>query len=243
MRRVFNAIWFLLSLATIVAAEPTPTPVIDQPLPPPVYDQPVSPSPMNGMLIQDFNQPPATCVVPMEEPTWCNSPYRNSAWRVGIDFIPTVSDVSDTAFGEWDDNGGGLALRLSLGYEGDDGFGTRLQFWDFGQEADTNTFVADQVDLTASTFYWDFYKRFFIQDAELVFGGGLAGGRFEYELKPSHEKMEFSGGGLSMFAEGFSPFWRFEKTDIGSIGRARLASFPVSGETTACLTCSMETAT
>jgi hypothetical protein len=96
----------------------------------------------------------------------------------------------------------------------------RLQFWGFGQEADTP--VGD-VDLGASTFYWDFYKRFFVQEAELVFGGGLAGSHLEYEVNALNDDANYSGGGISVFGEGFYPFWRFQKTDVGSIARLRLA--------------------
>jgi hypothetical protein len=158
------------------------------------------------------------------EPPWGESPYRSSAWRFGIDFIPTISDVSEEAFGRWSDNNS-LALRINLGYEGGDGFGTRVQFWGFDDEQRT---LAGNVELSASTFYWDFYKRFYIENAELVLGGGLASAGMEYDLKDLHERARLSSGGLSIFGEGFYPFWRFEKMDIGSIGRARFAL--LSGE-------------
>jgi hypothetical protein len=127
--------------------------------------------------------------------------------------------VSDFAFGDWRDNGG-LALRLGLGYEGADGIGTRLQFWGIAQQAST---PVDDVDLNASTFYWDFYKRFFIDDAELVLGGGIAGSHLEYKLDHFSNKANYSGGGISVFGEGFYPLWRFKSTDIGSVVRGRLA--------------------
>ena len=161
---------------------------------------------------------------PIGEPPWGESPYRSSAWRFGIDLIPTISDVSEEAFGRWSDNGS-LALRINLGYEGCDGFGTRVQFWGFDDEQNT---LAGNVELNASTFYWDFYKRFYIENAELVLGGGLAGAGMEYDLKSLQERARLSSGGLSIFGEGFYPFWRFDKMDIGSIGRARFAL--LSGE-------------
>jgi hypothetical protein len=161
---------------------------------------------------------------PIGEPPWGESPYRSSAWRFGIDLIPTVSDVSEEGFGRWSDNGS-LALRIYLGYEGCDGFGTRVQFWGFDNEQNT---LAGNVELSASTFYWDFYKRFYVDKAELVLGGGLAGAGMEYDLKDLHERARLSSGGISIFGEGFYPFLRFEKMDIGSIGRARFAL--LSGE-------------
>jgi hypothetical protein len=96
----------------------------------------------------------------------------------------------------------------------------RLLLWGFGQEADT---LIGDVDLDASTFYWDFYKRFFVEEAELVFGGGLAGSRLEYDLNAFNDDANYSGGGISIFGEGFYPFLRFQQTDVGSIARARIA--------------------
>ncbi len=155
----------------------------------------------------------------MGEPPWCASPYKNSAWRIEVDLIPMMSHVSEMAFGDWSNNGS-LALRLNLGYEDDEGFGTRAVFWGVDDEADT---LAGRVDLTASTFYLDFYKRFFVEQAELVLGGGVAGANLEYDLKDWGERATLSAGGISIFGEGFYPLWRFAKTDVGSIGRARIA--------------------
>lgn len=183
----------------------------------PALAVPASPPGTPASLME--SPPPVETLAPRGEVPWCKSPYANSAWRVEFDLIPTVSHVAEPAFGDWSDNGT-VALRLSLGYEGDDGFGTRLAFWGMGQEA--STLVGD-VELDASTFYWDFYKRFFIQDAELTLGGGLAGAHLLYDVKAHFVDAEARAGGLSIFGEGFYPLWKFERTDIGSVGRARLA--------------------
>jgi hypothetical protein len=221
MRRVLCATGMVLLSGALVRAQPPEVPVTDQMLLPGPQAQGYPPpgGPMPG---EEYGPPPGA--EPLGEPPWCDSPYRGSAWRIELSLIPMSSHVSEQAFGEWD-NGEGAAVRLTLGYEGCDGFGTRLVFWGFGTEADT---LAGDVELGASTFYWDFYKRFFIQQAELVLGGGLAGSHLEYDLKDFNDDANFSGGGLTIFGEGFYPFWRFAKTDIGSIGRARLAL--LSGE-------------
>ncbi len=218
MRRALISVGLLLLSSAMLDAESVPMAVPGQQLPPPGTTQIVGP-PNREFAPNAVDQPLTAYPDPMGEPPWCESPYRNSAWRFELSFIPTVANISDQAFGDWENNGGG-ALRLGLGYEGCDGYGTRLQFWGFGQEADTP--VSD-VDLGASTFYWDFYKRFFVEDAELVLGGGIAGSFLEYDLKSLNEDANFSGGGISVFGEGFYPLLRFQKTDIGSIARARLA--------------------
>jgi hypothetical protein len=156
---------------------------------------------------------------PIGEPPWCESPYRSSAWRFEIDLIPSISHVSEDGFGQWSNNGS-LALRLNLGYEECDGLGTRFQFWGFDDRQNT---LAGDVELGASTFYWDIYKRFYIEDAELILGGGLAGAGLEYDLVSMGDRTRLGSGGLSIFGEGFYPFLRFAKMDIGTIGRARFA--------------------
>src|SRR5205814_10405740 len=40
---------------------------------------------------------------PIGEPPWGESPYHSSAWRFGIDLIPTISHVSEQGFGAWSD--------------------------------------------------------------------------------------------------------------------------------------------
>jgi hypothetical protein len=173
-----------------------------------------------GPTTDGFGRPPvAPYTTPIGEPPWSPSPYQNSAWRVELDLIPTESHVSERGFGGWDNNGD-LALRLNLGYEGCDGFGTRLAFWGFDDVAST---AAGDVELEASTFYWDFYKRFFVQDAELVLGGGLAAAHLRYDVKSFGDRADYNGGGTTVFGEGFYPLWRFATTDIGTLGRARLS--------------------
>jgi hypothetical protein len=218
MRRTALAIGLLLTVHGIAQAQ-AEFPFTDGPLAPPVYSDPIGPPPHIWAQPEAGNQPLTAYPDPLGEPPWCESPYRNSAWRIELSFIPTASNVSEDAFGDWDENSG-LALRLGLGYEDADGYGMRLLFWGFDHEADT---LIGDVDLSASTFYWDFYKRFFVEEAELVFGGGLAGSHLEYDLNAFNDDANYSGGGISIFGEGYYPFLRFQKTDVGSIARARIA--------------------
>jgi hypothetical protein len=138
---------------------------------------------------------------------------------VDLDLIPTQPQFTESEFGSWTD-GGSLALRLSLGFEDDTGYGTRVRLWAFGQEIKT---LATKVDLSASTFHWDFYRRLYIEDSELVFGGGPAGGHLEFDFPRLDEHARFNGGGLDVFGEGYFPIAHFKKTDIATIARARLS--------------------
>ena len=216
--RTLLALGIFLLTSEVVRAQPYQPPAGDPAMAPrSMLDG--FPQPSTAVYGPQYAQPLTERPAPMGETPWCESPYRTSAWRIEFDLIPTISHVSEQAFGEWSDNGS-LALRLNLGYENCDGFGTRLEFWGFDDEQET---LAGKVELSASTFYWDFYKRFFVQDAELVLGGGVAGASMEYDLKTLHERAMLSSGGLSIFGEGFYPLWRFKQTDVGTVGRGRIA--------------------
>jgi len=94
--------------------------------------------------------------------------------------------------------------------------GTRAQIWTFNDESGF-------LDVSASTLYWDFYKRLVGGDGELAIGGGLAGTHLQIENQWVGRDSEFTGGGISLFAEGFYPLLRFPDTDVGVIGHARMA--------------------
>ncbi|HEX4415914.1 MAG TPA: hypothetical protein VH107_19945 [Lacipirellulaceae bacterium] len=201
------------------ATEPLPSPDAELTIIPPMPES-VSTNGFGSAPVAPYSPPPvAPYTPPLTEPPWAPSPYQNSAWRLELDFIPTESHVAEREFGGWDNNSD-LALRLSLGYEGCDGFGTRLAFWGFDDVAST---AAGDVELEASTFYWDFYKRFFVQDAELVLGGGLAAASLKYDVKDFGDRANYSGGGTTIFGEGFYPLWRFAATDVGTLGRGRIS--------------------
>src|SRR3954462_12166583 len=109
--RTFLAVGLAFSVGAGVRAQPGEVAVGDQ-------DSVPWRSPMDGFA------PPATAVSgpkyvpplsehsePIGEPPWGQSPYRSSAWRFGIDLIPTISHVSEGGFGRWSDDSS-LALRL-----------------------------------------------------------------------------------------------------------------------------------
>lgn len=230
MRRVILTIGAMLIGAAPGVAQLAITPAVTETLPTPASDAgltiipPMAESPATSGYGPAPVAPCPTPTIapsspPITEPPWCPSPYQHSAWRAQLDLIPTMSHVSEREFGGWDNNSD-LALRLTLGYEGCDGFGTRIAFWGFDDDAST---AAGDVELEASTFYWDIYKRFYVQDAELVLGGGIAGAHLRYDVKAFGDRANYSGGGTTIFGEGFYPFWRFAATDIGALGRARVS--------------------
>ena len=222
--RILLVVGILLGIGGSACAQPSELTIVDQNSSPWRSQTDGFPAPATAVTGPPYVQPipddPESCA----EPVWDAGVYRSSAWRVELGLIPTVSHVSEQGFGAWADNGS-LALRLGLGYEGVDGVGTRLQFWGFSDRQ--NTLMGD-VELSASTFYWDLYKRIYIENAELVLGGGLAGASLEYDLQSMHDRAELDSGGLSVFGEGFYPLLRFVKMDVGSVGRARFAL--LSGE-------------
>jgi hypothetical protein len=80
----------------------------------------------------------------------------------------------------------------------------------------------EDVELRAGAFDFDLYKRFFIDDAELVLGGGPVSRILEFD-QSGNGYSRYSGGGLSLFAEGFVPLLEFPNSVLGQVGRARVA--------------------
>ena len=162
------AIALFFNVGEIVCAQPEPLPVTDQDLAAHRLPQ-EGYSPIPG---EDYSQPLPDYPDPVGEPPWCESPYQHSAVRIGIEFNPTTSKISDGGFGFWTDDSV-LASRIVVGHENSDGVGWRVQFWDFHEKVGT---PIHWIDTRASTLYVDADKRFCNDGAELTIGGGLAAG-------------------------------------------------------------------
>jgi hypothetical protein len=245
--RTLTAALLFLAAPVAVRAQVLANPAADDPLPmpypqvgaqpsselPPGFPcgEPVQPYPQTGMLpaadlppgYRDLGPTPQ-CGAIITDPPWETSPYQSEAWRIEFAIIPMLSHVSEHAFGGWENNSA-PAFRLGLGYEAPDGVGLRFQFWDFDNEQKT---FSGNVELSAATLYTDFYKRFYVQNAEVVLGGGFAAAGLEYDVKASHDHATLNAGGLSVFGEWFYPFCHMKQTDVGWIGRGRIAL--LSGE-------------
>jgi hypothetical protein len=144
-------------------------------------------------------------------------PSRTSSWSIATEIIPVNSHVVHPDFGSWTDDGG-LALRLIVGYEDPRGLGVRGRFWGMGQDVEA---YSEDVELRAGAFDLDLYKRFYIDDSELVLGGGGSGRSLEFRQQGNGHS-RFRGDGLSLFVEGFVPLMDFPKSALGQVGRARV---------------------
>lgn len=161
-------------------------------------------------------------VVTPPSDAWCLPPQprcRTSSWSFATELIPTDSYVVHPDFGSWPDDATGFALRLVAGYEDPRGLGVRGRVWGQGQDVEA---YSEDVELTASAYDIDLYKRFFIEDSELVLGGGASGRGLKFSQE-GNGYSKFRGTGLSMFVEGFVPLIEFPKSQLGQVGRARLA--------------------
>jgi hypothetical protein len=139
--------------------------------------------------------------------------YRATEWRFEIGFIPTTSHLSHGNFGLWTDDPT-LAIRVRFRDEDESGFGLRGQSWSTGQKLRTSF---DSFETSASTHYFDVYKRLMFEDGELLLGGGLAVAYLKFDRE------RYTGVGTSVAAEGFYPLLRFETSDVGVVGHARFA--------------------
>jgi hypothetical protein len=162
-----------------------------------------------------------TIVEPSPSDAWCmpeQPPLRTSSWTIATEFMPIDSFVAHPDFGSWTDDNG-FAMRLILGYEDPRGLGVRARVWGMGQDVEAHS---EDVELSASAFDFDLYKRFFIEDSELVLGGGASGRGLKFDQE-GNGYSKFRGSGLSMFVEGFIPLMEFPKSQLGQVGRARVA--------------------
>jgi hypothetical protein len=191
----------------LLAAEPD-VPLMLEGAQPDTQAERVLPSPYSGLPLDDSAQAPVVDqpliegYEPIGTPEWTSSPYRHSGWRFGL--MPSISSDEDDEF--W--------LRANLGYEHPDGVGNRAEFWLYNDEFNAGF---GRVDFWASTLYLDHYKRFYYHDAELVLGGGLAVGHLAFD------STKFYGGGGSLVAEGFLPFFNGKRSDLGLVGKGRVA--------------------
>lgn len=150
----------------------------------------------------------------MFDAAWCRS-----GWKLGFELYGLQSHVTDGAFGRWPDDGGG-ALRISLGYEWMNGFGIRASSWGFGEDANL---AGPDVELRMGTFQLDFYKAVVSGHGELTIGAGPAGSRLEFRLPSLNQETEFRGGGATVFAEGYYPFYRRPLWELAFVGETRMS--------------------
>jgi hypothetical protein len=204
--RLITASHFALLIAPLLAAESSDSLTLDgaqselqteDELPSPYSELPL----MGGGQVLDPNQTLIEGYEPIGTPDWTKSPYRQSGWRFG--FISSIPDGDEE-----------FAIRAHLGYEHPDGVGKRGEFWLYEEEFGV---PFGRVDFLASTFYFDYYKRFYYHEAELLLGGGFAVGHLAFD------STRFYGGGGSLVAEGFLPFHSGKKSDFGAVGKGRLA--------------------
>jgi hypothetical protein len=149
----------------------------------------------------------------------CTMPWYRSGWHLGLELYGLRSQLTDSAFGRWPDDGGG-AGRISLGYEWPSGFGIRGSSWGFGQDA---SLPGPDVDLRMGAFHLDFYKSFVGGHNELVIGAGPAAGHVEFRVPSLNDHTEFRAGGASAFAEGYYPFYRRPLWELAFVGQTRLS--------------------
>ena len=175
----------------------------------------------SGPMIYPPAAGPSEMIYPPPSEAWSMppaEPCRTDSWTAEVDYILTQAHITRADFGSWPEDET-LGLRLILGYEDPTGLGVRARLWGLSQ--DVRAF-SDDVELEAGAFDLDLYKRFFIDDSELVLGGG-AGNRGLKFTQPGNGYSRFRGGGLSLFAEGYVPLIRFSKSELGQVGRGRLA--------------------
>lgn len=223
LRRTLLAAGLFLIVVESVRAQSGQIPVSDQELEARRAPQAAFPPMPVGPGGEDYSRPLPEYPDPMAEPPCGEPPWGEPAcahigWRIGIEFNPTTSKISDGKNIDFETEDSILASRFIIDFERADGIGYRFQYWDFDERV-RFPFPWGEIRTEATTLYFDVSERYVDGDAELQFGAGPAFAR----LQVGHSKNQFIGVGASVFGEGFYPFLRYPTTELGVTGHARLA--------------------
>ena len=140
--------------------------------------------------------------------------------RFAIDITLADVDLNDGT-ARYRSNDPVSVRRGEFAFERLDGFGVRGVIWSFDRRFRLEP--DDRLEARVASYYFDGYQRLVSEKGELLLGGGLAFGSLKIDSPYVDSPRRFNGIGGSLVAEGFYPFLRFEKTDVGLTGRARLA--------------------
>jgi hypothetical protein len=204
-----------------IMPEGSPPSAALQPLVQSQYLQPPATSPPPGSLtyVPPEGAAPPCCEVCGNPNECCSDCYR-SGWTLAIDFAALEPRVTRGEFGSWPDEAAG-AGRLTLGYEDPDGVGVRGIFWGLHDDVDA---VSTDVELQMAAVHLDFYKSIVSpRHGEMLLGFGGAYGSLEFRLPDVDDRSRFTGGGASVFAEGYYPGIRRPRWELAFVGQTRMS--------------------
>jgi hypothetical protein len=167
--------------------------------------QEVGPSPATGPPAPSDVVPGTMAADIAGAPACPPSPHGSPRWEIDFAYVPTTIDFNSNDMGK--------AYRLDLAHEDDGGYGRRARLWVFHQQFNR------WIDLNAATLSYDLYRRVQFERGEITYGWGPMA-LYDTSGHNSH----FFAAGASIFAEGFYPLLRSERTDLGPVGSARLAA-------------------
>jgi hypothetical protein len=155
----------------------------------------------------------------LTEPQCDCEPVQLYSSRFAVDLTLADFELDDGEARYWTTKPTGVR-RVEFSIENDEGYGLRCMLWSLDSEGDLDV---GSLDVRVATYYLDGYRRYIEGRGELLVGGGLAYGNVKIDSSFVDPVHRFSGLGGSLVGEGFYAFLRFDKTDIGAVGRARLA--------------------
>ncbi|MEM8945783.1 MAG: hypothetical protein AAGD11_11420 [Planctomycetota bacterium] len=172
-------------------------------------------------------QPAAYQAIPATPPVdcgaFCDDSLAVSTWYAGIDLTVLQPSYSSAVFGIYDEETG-VGPRLHLGRENFRGFGWRTRFW--WLDVDSDALIDDTppipftLNLQASRFDVDFYRRFVTRSGSFLFGSGITGAGLRFKFDDVLAVTE-EGGGVSVFAEGAHRFYESKNVTWALLSRGR----------------------
>jgi len=192
---------------------------------------------LNGQSLEPTFEPPlVTPQSPQESSTYDSLPLSTGEelvtdvetdcepvhfYSARLAFGVTLADysINDGTTSVWSTEPTGVT-RSEFALENPEGFGVRTQVLSLDREWELDE---GPLEIRIATYYLDGFRRFVGENGELLLGGGLAFGSLKLDSPFEDTVHRFNGLGASLVGEGFYPFLRFTKTDIGVTGSARLA--------------------
>ena len=163
------------------------------------------------------NGPPPE-MVPFEDTPAMASIPRGGHWEIGFEIGPSNVHLAGPDFGQYVRPG--ATFDINVGFELDTGYGFRADLWGFVPTGDESQ--AD-IDVSASTFETDIYKRFAINYSSLTVGAGGESAFLDFREIANDRHCQFNGAGVNVFGAVDHPIYIGQKWDIAFVGLGRMS--------------------
>jgi hypothetical protein len=174
----------------------------------------------------------------------------HGGWIVDLGASALQTDMGVSDYEAWPGDFG-PAGRLTFGYEWSNGLGIRAQAWHYSMEGEVhsqspflfaysnsyyyplyvpgslnrllygNYAYSRTIEISATTVYLDLFKTIHSRHGEFSVGMGPAFANLEFNFPPAGDGMQFYGGGITVFGQGYARVLRRGRWEAGMAGQTR----------------------